>query len=119
MRRIRRILVAVKDPTAKALPALEKAGQLARALDAELVLFHAFGERPDLEADVARPGGLTGSERRMRAAAVARLAAPDRPGARFATVPRRSWSRRMRSARSSSSGVGSWASAIVFTAAVA
>jgi nucleotide-binding universal stress UspA family protein len=39
MRPIRRILAAVKDPTAKALPALEKARQLARALDAELVLF--------------------------------------------------------------------------------
>jgi len=75
MRPIRRILVAVKDPTAKAVPALEKAGQLARALDAELVLFHAFGEPLDLEGYVARPGGLTGSERRMRAAAVARLEA--------------------------------------------
>src|SRR5215469_6525804 len=75
MRPIRRILVAVKDPTARALPALEKAGQLARALDAELVLFHAFGEPLDLEADVARAGGLTGSERKTRAAAVARLEA--------------------------------------------
>jgi len=74
-RRIRRILVAVKDPTAKALPALEKAGQLARALDAELVLFHAIAEPLDLEADVAGPGDLTGGERKTRAAVVARLEA--------------------------------------------
>ena len=36
MRRIRRILVAVKEPAARALPAVAKAAQLARALDAEL-----------------------------------------------------------------------------------
>ena len=42
MRRIRRILVAVKDGTGKAPPALGKAAQLARALDAELVLFQAI-----------------------------------------------------------------------------
>ena len=33
---IRRILVAVKDPWAKSLPAVEKAAQLARALGARL-----------------------------------------------------------------------------------
>jgi universal stress protein E len=42
MRSIRRILVAVKDPTAAALPAVAKAAQLARAFDAELELFHAI-----------------------------------------------------------------------------
>lgn len=40
MRPIKRILVAVKDPTAKKLPAVAKAAQLARGLGAELVLFH-------------------------------------------------------------------------------
>ncbi len=40
MRPIKRILVAVKDPTATKLPAVAKAAQLARGLDAELVLFH-------------------------------------------------------------------------------
>lgn len=40
MRPIKRILVAVKDPTAKSLPAVAKATQLATGLGAELVLFH-------------------------------------------------------------------------------
>ena len=75
MRRIRRIFVAVKDPTAKALPALEKAAQLAGALGAELVLFQAIAEPLYLEADVARLGGLTGIERKTRATAIARLEA--------------------------------------------
>ncbi len=42
MRPIRRILVAVKDPGARSLPAVNKGIQLARALDAELELFHAI-----------------------------------------------------------------------------
>jgi universal stress protein E len=42
MRAIRRILVAVKDPGARALPAVAKATQLARSLGAELELFHAI-----------------------------------------------------------------------------
>jgi universal stress protein E len=42
MRVIRRILVAVKDPGARSLPAVNKAVQLARALGAELELFHAI-----------------------------------------------------------------------------
>ena len=42
MHSIRRILVAVKDPTAKSQPAVMKAAQLARALGAELELFHSI-----------------------------------------------------------------------------
>ncbi len=42
MRAIRRILVAVKDPTAKSLPAVEKAAQLAKAFGAQLELFHGI-----------------------------------------------------------------------------
>jgi universal stress protein E len=42
MRPIRRILVAIKDPTAKALPAVMKAAQLAHAFGAHLELFHAI-----------------------------------------------------------------------------
>jgi universal stress protein E len=42
MRAIRRILVAIRDPGARALPAVAKAVQLARALGAELELFHAL-----------------------------------------------------------------------------
>jgi universal stress protein E len=42
MRAIRKILVAVRDPNAKQLPAVEKAAQLAHAFDAKLELFHAL-----------------------------------------------------------------------------
>jgi len=42
MRSIRRILVAVKDPQAKSLPAVTKATQLACALGADLELFHSI-----------------------------------------------------------------------------
>jgi universal stress protein E len=42
MRTVRRILVAVKKPNAKILPAVEKAMQLARALSAEIELFTAI-----------------------------------------------------------------------------
>ena len=45
MRSIRRILVAVKDPTSKSLPAITKAAQLAQALGAELELFHSISTR--------------------------------------------------------------------------
>ena len=40
MQPIRRILVAVKDPNARALPAVHKAAQIAKGLDAQLTLFH-------------------------------------------------------------------------------
>jgi len=42
MRTVRRILVAVKEPKAKVLPAVEKAAQLARAFGADIELFHAL-----------------------------------------------------------------------------
>lgn len=42
MRSIRHILVAVKEPQAKSLPAVAKATQLARAFGAHLELFHAI-----------------------------------------------------------------------------
>src|SRR5579863_7313782 len=42
MRPIRRILVAVRDPAAGMTPAVVKAAQLARALRAELELFHGI-----------------------------------------------------------------------------
>jgi hypothetical protein len=73
MPRIRRILVAVKDPTAKALPALVKSAQLARALDADLVLFQALDAPFQLESEVARHRRLIGIERSERAATLARL----------------------------------------------
>jgi len=42
MRPIRRILVAVKNPGATALPAVAKAARIAKACDAHLELFHAM-----------------------------------------------------------------------------
>jgi len=41
---IRRILVAIKDPWARTLPAIAKAAQLARALGGRLELFHAMSD---------------------------------------------------------------------------
>src|SRR3982750_4284081 len=40
MQPIRRILVAIKDPAARALPAVNKAAQIAKGLGAQLTLFH-------------------------------------------------------------------------------
>jgi universal stress protein E len=44
MRPIRRILVAVKDPKARSLPAVKKAAQLAHATGAVLELFHGIAD---------------------------------------------------------------------------
>ena len=46
---IRRILVAIKDPWAKQLPGVDKAAQLARALKAPLMLFHAISDPVNLD----------------------------------------------------------------------
>jgi universal stress protein E len=54
---IRRILVAVKDPWARSLPAVEKAAQLARALRARVQLFSALSE--PLYVDAAEASGVT------------------------------------------------------------
>lgn len=45
MRAIRKILVAVKQPSAAVLPAVEKAVQLARAFGASIELYHSITER--------------------------------------------------------------------------
>jgi universal stress protein E len=67
MRRIRRILVAIKNPAARALPAVAKAAQLARAFGAELVLFHAISTPLYLDADVSLLNdGLADAERTTR-----------------------------------------------------
>jgi universal stress protein E len=66
MRPIRRILVAVKNPDADTLPALDKAAQLARASGAQLELFHAISERLSADAAVFVEGGIAGAERRRR-----------------------------------------------------
>jgi nucleotide-binding universal stress UspA family protein len=62
----RRILVAVKDPTAKALPAVDKAAQLARAFGAQIELFHGITERLSADVVLFREDGLPGAERAVR-----------------------------------------------------
>ena len=57
---IHRILVAVKDPRARSLPAVRKAAQLARALGAQVQLFHGIADPLFIDAlgrevaDIAR-----------------------------------------------------------------
>ncbi|MGH8259558.1 MAG: universal stress protein [Steroidobacteraceae bacterium] len=69
-----RILVAVKDPWARALPAVDKAAQLARALGARVQLFHALSD--PLYVDVAESHGrsLMGLEQVELARVAGRLA---------------------------------------------
>jgi len=61
---IRRILVAVKDLRGRASPAIRKAAQLARALDAKLDLFHAITD--PLAVDALALAGQ--DERKLEAA---------------------------------------------------
>lgn len=72
MRPIRRILVAVKDPQAKSLPAVAKAAQLAKALGASLELFHGLSSPLFLDA-YALSGKFPAVERETRNEAVAQL----------------------------------------------
>lgn len=73
MSRIRRILVAVKDPAARSQPAVNKAAQLARALGARLELFHAVAA--PIYLDTLAAGGLDvqGLQQERRQAIGARL----------------------------------------------
>lgn len=65
VKKISRILVAIKDPEAKALPALDKAVQLARAFGAKLELFHAITERLSLDAAWFQMNGIADLEGRL------------------------------------------------------
>lgn len=71
MSAIARILVAVKDPWARSLPAADKAVQLARSLGAEVRLFHALSD-PVL-MDVREMRDFTELERERRERVLARL----------------------------------------------
>lgn len=70
---IRRILVAVKDPTTKSLPAVNKAAQIASAFGAKIELFHDMTET----LYTGFPGGIAsdthGFEREHRAARLDQL----------------------------------------------
>jgi universal stress protein E len=73
MHSIRRILVAVRDPEARSVPALNKAAQLARALNARLELFHAIAwplyAAPYLYSD----RGFAGLQTQLEARVIERL----------------------------------------------
>ena len=45
-----RILVAVKDPAARAMPAVKKAAQIARATGATIELFHSLSHTVVIDA---------------------------------------------------------------------
>lgn len=66
MKPIRRILVGIKDPGARSLPAVEKAAQLAKAAGAELALFHAIAATVAAEPYLYAQGGFAKHERQVR-----------------------------------------------------
>lgn len=73
MRTIRRILVAVKDPTSRSQPAVAKAAQLARALGARLDLFHAITVPLYADLDSDGKADRKDLERKTQAAVCQRL----------------------------------------------
>lgn len=73
MEPIRRILVAVKDPSARTLPAVKKAAQLARATGADLELFHSLSQTVLVDAVDGGGPGLRKYEDEMIQKALARL----------------------------------------------
>lgn len=73
MKNLRRILVAIKSPAARAQPALRKAAQLAAATGAQLELFHALAEPVYFDAFGAEGLSLPQVQRRWRERADARL----------------------------------------------
>jgi universal stress protein E len=73
MRTVRRILVAVKEPSARPLPALAKAAQLARACGAKLELFHAMATPLYMDPNGLADGSLRDVQRNLRASELRRL----------------------------------------------
>lgn len=79
MRSIRRILVAIKDPAVRMPPGVAKAAQLAHALGAELVLFHAISAPLRLEGNLhLLDDDLALVERRVRTTCRERLQSIER-----------------------------------------
>ena len=73
MQNVKRILVAVKDPGARALPAVRKAAQLAKAYGAELELFHSLSQTIMVDALQAQEMDLRDYEREQVERTLARL----------------------------------------------
>jgi nucleotide-binding universal stress UspA family protein len=91
MRPIRRILVAVRDPAAKTLPAVYKAAQLARAYDAHLELFHAISAPLYVDAYSFQPS-LREIEREIRSSRIGRHLLPCHPIAAIERTARKTHS---------------------------
>jgi universal stress protein E len=68
MQPIRRILVAIKNPAARALPALNKAAQIAKGLNAQLTLFHDIATPLYAEALQGREIDLQSWQREVQTA---------------------------------------------------
>jgi universal stress protein E len=68
MQPIRRILVAVKNPAARALPAVNKAAQIAKGLGAQLTLFHDIATPLYAEALQGREIDLKSWQREVQTA---------------------------------------------------
>ena len=73
MRSIRRILAAVKDPSAGSLPVVTKATQLARAFGAQLELFHVIDSRVYVDTLVVSESDLQPLQEEERAQFLQRL----------------------------------------------
>ena len=70
---IRRILVAVKDPTSRHVAAVSKALQIAQGTRAQIELFHAISTPLLADAYVYSPHKLVQAERAIRARHLAAL----------------------------------------------
>jgi len=70
---IRRILVAIKDTSARSLPAVQKAAQLARAHNAQLELYHAISEPIYVDALAVAGQTVPQLRRKWRDAHLAKL----------------------------------------------
>src|SRR5688572_19818691 len=68
MQPIRRILVAVKNPAARVLPAVNKAAQIAKGLNAQLTLFHDIATPLYAEALQGREIDLQSWQREVQTA---------------------------------------------------
>ena len=68
MQPIRRILVAVKNPAARVLPAVNKAAQIAKGLNAQLTLFHDIATPLYAEALQGRDVDLQSWQREVQTA---------------------------------------------------
>jgi universal stress protein E len=79
MRTVRNILVAIKEPNARSLPAVDKALQLARAFGAKVELFHAIATPVYLDFEMSDVG-LGELQRTRRVQCRSRLEAIAAPG---------------------------------------